>query len=184
MKNKKFLIIYGIIIFIGLLIIVLAPNKWFSKKLPSDQIVNIPEKVIDLEGQYTRLRNNKYEYHYLIMYDINGDQSTYKCNGTIDGDNESGSCSSPSNVTYTDKDKKDVFKKIKYEYLDLNYLLDLIKDIKPTEKKYDNTYLYIYTLNLDNTKTDISIYSDGDNIIEIEIANKYGAYVIRLSNVS
>lgn len=184
MKNKKFLIIYGFIIFIILLVIVLAPNKWFSRKLPSDPVVEVPEKVIDLDAQYSRLRNNKYEYRYLIMYDINGDQSTYKCNGTIDGENESGSCTSPKNVSYTNKDKKEVFKKIKSEYLDMNYLLDLIKDVKPTDKKYENTYLYIYTLDLDNTMTDISIYSDGDNIIEIEIANKYGAYVIRLSNVS
>ena len=184
MKNKKFLIIYGVIIFIGLLVIVLAPNSWFSKKLPSGEIVNTPEKEINLSEQYDRLKNNKYEYRYLIMYDINGDQSTYKCNGTVDGDNESGSCSSPKEVSYTNDNKKEIFKKIKVEYLDISYLIDLFKDIEPTEKKYENTYLYIYTLDLDNTKTDISVYSDGDNIIEIELANKYGAYVIRLSNIS
>jgi len=182
MARKKFLIIYGIVILILLIVILfIVPDKFFMKG-HDDEEVKVPITEVAYEDQIKKLRNNKYDYNYLIMYDINYDESIYKCDGKIDGDKEEGSCTSPSDISYTEKNKSEVFKNIKLEYMDLNYIFDLVKDVEPKIENYYNTKKYIYNLLLDKVNSDITIYSAVDRIIEVELSNQYGSYVIKIKN--
>ena len=111
MNNKKFLLIYGIIIIILLLgIMFFIPDDFFKKQYDDIDIPTTEKKdFISYETQIENLLNKQYEYEYLILDSIGTKSYTYECSGKMDDTIESGTCTKPKKVSYTEQNKKDVY---------------------------------------------------------------------------
>ena len=74
MKNKKFLILYAIIIAIALIcILFVIPDEYFLKnKKGYEELKNTVEKIEyeDIETLKKRLLNSEYSYEYNIIQDF------------------------------------------------------------------------------------------------------------------
>lgn len=187
-KRKILLIVYAIIILILLIAIMfIIPDSFFIKKYEGIEIPsNKTEKkeFIDYEIQKEHLINNQYEYEYVLLDSMSKESNTYKCSGKTNKTIESGSCTSPEVISYTEKDKKEVFSKIDINYLNPTYIFNKIKNITPKETKYVTLREYNYQTMIEDLDTEIIIYTDLDEITKIEISNAYMTYILKYSNVS
>ena len=172
--NKKFLIVYGLIIVLLLVFILfIAPDKMFMKSSNSTKSTSTKEKFKDYKKQKKELLNSNYKYH----FDINYDSKTYKCSGTKDNKGIKGECSKPKNIKFT-QDNIDKKLKIDTNYLNPEYVFDLIKDIKPElENLYVKRY-YTYNVKLVGLDGKIIVYTDYNHITQISIMNGYFTYSI------
>ena len=185
-KRKKSLIIYGFVILIILLVIFIIPDSFYMK-LYSKNIEKIENSTkiefVDYDTQKERLLANKFKYEYLILDSMSNVSYQYKCSGTINEDVESGTCSEPEKISYTEANKKEVFK-INTDYVDIKYLFDLLSKTEPEVTKYQTSREYNYKVDIEKLDTEIIVYTDVDNINKIEISNKYMTYIIKISDVS
>jgi len=188
-KRKKILTVYGIVIFIILIAIMfIIPDSAFLRlysknveKIENQEKTN--REFIDYEIQKERILKKQFSYEYLLLDSLSDTTYKYNCSGKIDKDIESGTCTEPERLSYTEKNKKDTFK-INIDYTDVTYLLDVIKNLKPKEIKYQTTREYTYKTTLGKLDTEIIIYTDLENITKIEISNKYMTYILKYSDVS
>lgn len=191
-KRKIFLLIYGIVIFIVLIsIMFLIPDSFFKAKYDD---IPIPESLKEkteikeftsYEEQIDNLLKNKYEYEYNLLDSMGITSYKYECTGKKDDTIESGSCTKPEKVSYTEKNKKDVLSKLDINYIEANYIFNtLLKEIKPVETKYTNYREYKYNLKIKKLDTDIIVSTDKETITSIYISNAYMNYIIKYSNVS
>ena len=194
-KRTKALIIYGVVILIILAtILFIIPDsalmKLYEKNI--DKINNEtkeqeeakPIEFVDYEIQKERILKNKYEYQYVILDSMGKQTYKYNCSGKTSGKVDSGTCTSPSDISYTEKTKKKSFK-IDTKYLDLNYIFTkLLKDKKPDITEYKHSKEYNYKAKIQDLETEIIVYTDPDNITKIEISNAYMTYILKYSNIS
>lgn len=191
MKNKEvnnkmgrrwlFLLIYGVVIALLLLFIIFwAPSKWFQKKIDEPKV---DIKTYTLEEKKEHLLKKQYDYEYNILYADTKANYTYQCSGKLNGIEESGTCTLPKEEEYNSTNKDEVFKSLNNDYLDLEKLFNMIKDVSYEEKKYDGTTVYVYNLKINRLDTDIELYSNYDNIFEIRIDNVNEHYQLKYSNI-
>ncbi len=186
MNNKKFLLIYGIIIIILLLgIMFFIPDDFFKKQYDDIEIPTTEKKdFVSYETQIENLLNKQYEYEYLILDSIGTKSYTYECSGKMDDTIESGTCTKPKKISYTEQNKKDVYKEIEINYIDVEYIFNSIKDIEPTIEKMTKTRIYTYKTAIEKLETDITVTTDLDAITQIEISNAYMTYILKYNNVN
>lgn len=185
-KRKKFLILYFSIIIILLIIIIIIPDRFFTKKYDKLDISNQTEtkKFTDYEEQKKHLLNNNYNYEYLLLDSMGTETYNFSCTGQIKNEIESGSCTSPQEVSYTEKTKKEVFPELTLKYLNVEKIFSLIEDSEPEEIKYTSTREYIYKVEIEDLDTDITITTDLDEITKICLSNAYMTYILKYSNVN
>ena len=172
--NKKFLIGYGVIIATLLIFILfIAPDKMFIKSSNSTKNTTTKEDFKDYKKQQKELINNNYKYH----FDINYNSKTYKCSGAKDDNGLSGECSEPKKIKYNQDNINDKLT-IDTNYLNPEYVFDLIKDIEPIlENLYVKRY-YTYNVKLVGLDGKIIVYTDTKHITQISIMNGYYTYSI------
>jgi hypothetical protein len=188
-KRKKILIGYGVVILIILIAIMfIIPDSAFLKlynknikKIENQEVAK--KEFIDYDTQKERILNKQFKYEYLLLDSLSNKTYKYNCNGTLDKDIESGTCTEPERLSYTEQTKRETFK-INVDYLDIAYILNLVKDITPEEIKYQTTREYTYKTTLDKLDTEILIYTDLENITKVEISNKYMTYILKYSDIS
>lgn len=175
-KRKIFFIIYTILIILGLIyILFIADDKMFQKKdKPKNNISTKEVKKKTLEEKEEYLLSGNYEYH----FDLNYGSIQYKCSGEKNGSKDNGSCDYQDKVIeYNEENIKERLEDIDYNYLDLNNIFSLIKDIE--YKSVDNYSSMIkYNVNQNNIDTEILIYSGSENIKQITISNINLVYVL------
>ncbi len=178
--SKKFLITYAlIIVFLLIIILFVADDKYFVSKNTSNETSINKTKTVPYEEQLKKLLNNKYEYH----YDLNHNGITYKCQGKKDKEEDSGTCSEPELITYTQENFQEKLKELNVEYLDVNHIYSMIKDLEPKMTNVNVKRYYTYNVNIMNLKGEIIIYSDLKNITQITIVNGYLTYVLYFDSV-
>lgn len=188
-KRKNFLIIYFIIIIISLVLIMFViPDSFFMKKyedikLPTAE--KLPKKEFtDYEIQKEHILKKKFDYEYDLLDSMSSTSYTYECSGSIDETIESGSCILPEKVSYTEKNKQEVFKNIDINNLDVEYIFNMIKDVEPVETKYQTLREYNYNVKIKDLETEIIVHTDLDEITKIYISNAYMTYILKYSNMS
>ncbi len=197
MKKYKFLIIYGIIIIIALLCIMfIIPDSVFLK-LYSDEINLLnssyqeststekeKKEFTDYQVQQEHLINGNYNYEYNILDSMSSTSYTYKCNGIVNGQIESGSCTSPEVISYTENSKKEALSKININYVNVEYIFNLVKEIEPELTQYTTIREYKYITKINNIETEIIVDTNNDEITQIEISNAYMTYLLKYSNIN
>jgi len=188
-KRKKALKIYGIIIIIALTAIMFViPDsaflKLYNKNIKKINNQEVKENnFVDYDTQIEHLLNKQFKYEYLLLDSLSDKSYTYNCSGKIDKDIESGTCTEPERISYTETTKKDLFK-INTNYLDISYIFDYLKDYKPEETKYRSSREFKYNTKLEDLDTEIIVYTDLDEITKVEISNKFMTYVLKYSDIS
>jgi len=194
-KRKKALIIYGVVILVVLItILFIIPDSALMKIYQGniDKINNVPKEkektepieFVDYEIQIERILKNKYDYEYLILDSMGKKTYKYNCSGKASGKVDSGTCTSPSDISYTEKTKKKAFK-IDSNFLDLNYIFNkLLKNKEPELTEYKHNKEYNYKTKIQDLETEVVVYTDTDNITKIELSNAYMTYILKYSNIS
>ncbi len=185
-KKNSFLTYYaGIILALLIAVMFVIPDSFFLKlnDIFNKQEITIKEtssiEFKDLELQKETLLTSDYEYEYLMLDSMGTTPVTYECLGDIEDGKESGTCTSPKTFNYTDENKKELFSEINTDYIDLNYIFNLIKDIKPKELTYTKARELTYNVKILDLNTEITLYTDLDNINQINISNAYMTYVFK-----
>lgn len=185
-KRKKGLAIYAIFIIVILIFIVFfAPDKWFQKK--DDIDVNNSQtnevKKVDYETQIKNLTKNQYDYTYNLMHSKNKKTYLYECSGTINKDEETGSCTSPKKIEYNQDNKNKILDKIDINLLNPQYLFELLKDIEYQKFDYVQYIEYTYNTKIDNLETEIIVRSNPENIFDILVSNTHFQYHLQFKNI-
>lgn len=176
-KRSIFLLIYALIIIVLLIyILFIAPDSLFSKK-QKDQVEQ--RTFTDYNIQKKNLMNKQYDYDYDILYG----NTVYNCSGTLNNNKESGTCTKPEQTSYDEKTKKEIYSDININNLDVAYIFKQIENIQPTENKYGSKRSYTYKLVLDKYSTEIIIYTNYDDITEIQLSNAYEVYDLKFTNI-
>lgn len=188
LKRKSIMIIYALIIFILLIVILFVlPDSFFVDK-NNDSIPQIdnesPKEFTDYETQIEHLLNKKFEYEYILLDSMGTQSYSFECSGKIDDTIESGTCVLPTKVSYTEKNVAEVYKNIDSRYLDVEFLFNTIKDVEPTETRYQTIREYNYKIKITDLDTDITVHTDLDEITKIYISNAYMTYIMKYTNVS
>ena len=179
-KRKILLLIYAIIIILILVFILfIAPDSMFTE----DTDIKLPEtntkEFIDYQEQQQHLILKNYNYEYDLLDSMS--QKTYHFD--CEGQKENGTCSLPEKLTYTEKNYQETFKNIDYNYLDPEFIFNLLKDIKPEETKYQSYREYTYNIKIKDLDTELVVTTDYDNINNILISNAYMTYILKFNNV-
>jgi hypothetical protein len=173
-KRKTFLIVYAIFIIVALIyILFFADSKYFIKKQePSGKTTT---KQISIEEQKKNLLKDEYEYH----YDINHNGVSYYCKGSKTKEEYTGTCETKDNkIEYNEENYKEKLKDLNTNYMDPEYIFNMIKDLKPEEDKLLNKYYYKYNVNIDSLPGEISLHSNSKRITQITVANGNIVYVL------
>ncbi len=187
-KRNKFLIVYFLIIAIALVsILFIIPDSVFREKYDNNAAIlehtsgkaPVEKEFKDYELQKNNLMNNSYKYEYTLLDSMSNESYIYKCTGTKEDNLETGTCTEPEKISYTEKDKKDVLSKINYTIIEPDYLFSFIKEIEPKKMEYGNYRDYTYNTKLNKLDTEIIIKTDKDNITEINISNAYMTYILK-----
>lgn len=187
-KTKKILGIYAIIVIIALIcILFIIPDSFFENLYKTNEIPTTetePKEFTDYEEQKSHLLMNQYNYEYLLLDSMGTKTYTFECSGQKKDTLESGSCTSPTNISYTEKTKAEVFSKIKEDYINPQTLFEIIEENQPEETKYTTTREYLYKVKIEDLDTEITITTDLEEITKICIRNSYMTYILKYSNVS
>lgn len=177
-KRGIFLLVYAFII-IALLIYILfiAPDSLFTKNKTEE---TTQRTYIDYKIQQENLMKKQYDYDYDILYG----NTVYNCTGTMNKDKETGQCTNPKEISYNETTKQDVFSDINMNNLNVSYIFKQIENIEPTENKYGSKRSYKYELILGKYQTEIMIYTNYDEITEIQLSNAYEVYDLKFTNIS
>lgn len=182
--NKKFLIIYAIIILVGLIyILFLAPDTLFLKNSEGykELLKEQTEKIEydDIEVIKQRLLNGTYEYEYSLIHN----NIHYICNGEVSSEGESGRCTSPSSFTYTNLDKLNEDKLKNLLFTEPSNIFYKIDGITPQESMTNDGKLYMYKTTINDLDTEINLYTNEKTITKISITNGHMTYIIKYKNM-
>lgn len=187
-STKNFLVIYAIIIIIALVLITFViPDDVFMWKYKDVELPDTGEVVekrefVDYEIQKENLLNNNYDYDILLLDSMGSSTYEYKCEGSVRGDLETGTCSKPNSFSYTESTKDTEFK-ISTKYLNINEIFGLIEEIEPEVTKYQSSREYRYATSIKDLDTEVVVYTDYDNITKIEIRSAFMTYILKYSNI-
>ena len=176
-KRKIFFIIYALLIALGLIyILFIADDKMFTKndKSINANTSNKEVKKKTLEEKKDFLLNGNYKYH----YDLNHGSIQYKCSGEKNGTKDNGSCDYNGKIIeYNEENIKERLEDIDYNFVDLNNIFSLIKDLEyKSMDKYSS--MIKYNVNQNNNDVEILIYLNSENIKQITISNINFVYVL------
>ena len=184
MKNKKFLILYAIIIAIALIcILFVIPDEYFLKnKKGYEELKNTVEKIEyeDIETLKKRLLNSEYSYEYNIIHN----NKRFVCKGEVTATEENGRCTSPSSFTYTKEDKFNEDKLFNLQYTSPDAIFKKIEGLEYTESMTNDGKAYHYKTKIIDFDTDIIIYTNDETITKINITSGLLSYILKYSNVS
>lgn len=189
-ESKNFLLIYGIIILIILLLIMFVfPDDLFMLKYKD---LEIPEEAtkpqvekkefVPYEVMKNNLLNSSYEYEYVLLDSMGTKTYQYNCSGKMDKGIEVGTCTKPTSFSYTEKTKVEEFK-ISTKYLEVATILELIKNSEPKIDEYPDSKEYYYETMIEDLDTDVTIYTDLENITRVDISNAYMTYILKYSDI-
>lgn len=201
-ESKNFLAIYGIVIIVLLvLILFILPDDFFSRKYEQnidafnaarEQDQQKREEIeaekkkefVDYKEQQNQILNGEYDYEYLLI-DYNGTETlTYECTGKKARTVDSGSCTSPSIFSYTEKDKLEKFKKyMDPTYIEPKNIFNLVNKLEYSLESHQLYREYTYNTKINKLDTKIVIQTKKDYITKITILNPYMQYIINYSNV-
>ena len=188
LKKHKGLTIYFIIIIIALLLIMfIIPDSFFTKKYEGVKIPSSDtekKEFTDFETQKQHLLKNNYNYEYSLLDSMGTESYYFQCSGQINDTLESGSCTSPEKISYTETTKKEVFSKIENQYLNPQKIFELIEGITPEEFKESTIREFVYQSKIEDLDTEITITTDLDEITQICLSNAYMTYILKYSNVT
>lgn len=181
--QKKFLIIYAIIIVVALLaILFIIPDKEFLKdKKGYEEFVKNAEKqkYESLETQKERLLKNEYEYEYNVLHN----DKQYVCTGSKIAGTESGRCTSPRSISYTEKDKFNEDKLYEIKFVEPEHIFKRIQDLEYTKSIVNEERVYIFNTKISKFDTTIKIYTGKENISRIDIENGVMTYILKYKNI-
>lgn len=187
-KRTIFLFIYALIIIVALIyILFIAPDSNFYSKETKEFIKNYnnsQSQTVTLDDMFENLYKNDYQYTYNILDSVGNENTIYKCSGTVTGEKEQGSCTKPNDIVYDETNKKEKLKQLNFDLLDLNKIQKITQDNEASKSKYDNLDAYKYKDKIDTLSTDINIYTNSKDIVQIEISNGYETYVIKFNNIN
>lgn len=187
-KRTIFLFIYALIIIVALIyILFIAPDSNFYSKETKEFIKNYnnsQSQIVTLDDMFENLYKNDYQYTYNILDSVGNENTIYKCSGTVTGEKEQGSCTKPNDIVYDETNKKEKLKQLNFDLLDLNKIQKITQDNEASKSKYDNLDVYKYKDKIDTLSTDINIYTNSKDIVQIEISNGYETYVIKFNNIN
>lgn len=186
-KRKTILIIYFIVVAIALItILFILPDSFFQKNYEEFNNFSQPIKkeFVDYSIQQAHLLKRKYEYEYKLLDSMGSQTYTYECKGTLDEEIESGTCKLPEKMSYNEKNKDEIYKNINTNYLDVEYIFNLIEDVEPQITKYQTFREYNYNIKIKELSTEIVIHTDLNEITKIYISNAYMTYILKYTNVS
>lgn len=181
--KKKFLIIYAVLIIIALIaILFIIPDKEFLKdKEGYEEFIKNAEKqkYESLETQKERLLKNEYEYEYNVIHN----NKQYVCTGSkIDG-TESGRCTSPKSISYTEEDKFNEDKLYEIKFVEPEHIFKRINDLEYTQSIVNEERVYTFQTKISEFETTIKIYAGKENISRIDIENGVMTYILKYKNV-
>ena len=183
-KSNKLFICYILFIIVALVLIMfILPDSFFTSSknnLSISESNNQKSETTSLAKQKENLLKSNYNYEYSLLVGT----KTYSCTGKIEDSNEEGTCTLPEEISYTEKNKDEVFANIENEYLEPSKIFALIKDISPKEFEYSGLKEYEYQTKIKDLNTTISIFSDNKEITEIRLSNISMTYQIKYSNMS
>lgn len=178
MKNKS-IILVGIIILIGLFtILFVLPDSFFTKKEAINEITtkNSDEFPFrNLSDMWKNLNNNIYSYKYQVFI---GDKE-YIYDGAKNKDEDTGIFSSSTYI----EEYKGINDKINHDLINPSYIQEKVKNIEPKKFNYDDYRTFTYNVKIDDTDTEIIIYTDLKNITKIVISNMYYQYNLNYTNI-
>lgn len=192
MKNNKFLKIYAIVIMILLIVIFMIPDDFYlnlhtklNKQDPKEikELEEIEYTFTDIDIQKEKLLTKDHNYEYLMLDSIGTETKTVECTGSVANNEDSGTCKSTQEVSYTKETKKETILNMNIKYVDLEYIFKSIKDIEPTVISYTKSRELLYKTKILELDTDIIIYTDLDNITQINISNAYMTYVFKYTSI-
>lgn len=189
MKNNKFLKIYAIVIMVLLIVIFMIPDDVYLNlhtKLNKQDIKEVEETeytFTDIDVQKENLLTKDHDYEYLMLDSIGTETTTAECTGSVANGEDTGTCKSNQEISYTKETKKETILNMNVKYVDLEYIFKSIKDIEPTEISYTKSRELLYKTQILELDTDITIYTDLDNITQISISNAYMTYVFKYTNI-
>ncbi len=195
MKKYKLLIIYGIVIVIALvLIIFVLPDSFFERKYMknyeeimggSETKEETPAEYVDLKTQKERLLKKNYTYSYQISAYVKKDETmTYNCKGTKLNGKEEGLCTKPDAISYNEKNMKEKLEYVNQKYLDPEYVFNLIKDLDVEPYESYGVRIYTYKIKMSGVVTQIELYTDRENIVQIVLGSAKETYVMKYSEIT
>ena len=195
MKNYKLLIIYGIVIVIALvLIIFVIPDSFFERKYMknyeeimggSETKEETPAEYVDLNTQKERLLKKNYTYSYQISAYVKKEETmTYNCKGTKLNGKEEGLCTKPDAISYNEKNMKEKLEYVNQKYLDPEYVFNLIKDLDVEPYESYGVRIYTYKIKMSGIDTQIELYTDRENIVQIVLGSAKETYVMKYSEIT
>lgn len=202
-ESKNFLTIYAIVIIVLLvLILFILPDDFFSRKY-NDNVEQLNEEInkakeeqekketekakefVDYKEQQNRILNGNFEYEYILMDSMGTKTYTFNCKGKKNGSIESGSCTTPTTFSYTEKDKNSKFKeKIDPTYIIEENIFNLINKVEPSLESHNLYREYTYETKIKDLDTTIIVQTTKDNISKVTVLNSYMTYMIKYSNVN
>lgn len=182
MKKKKnyFWLSYVFIILIALLLIVFVlPDHFFSKTTNGTNPNNTDATDEFPFREYEEMQENLEQENYAYRYEIMGDTSIYIYEGKKDKEKEQGKFSG-NDEEYTYTSLNDLINK---ELVSMPTIFLLIHDVEPKIQTYKNTRMYTYTTLYQDIETEITIYTDLENITRIVIGSVLYQYNLTYTNI-
>lgn len=189
MKKKIILwTLFILLIGIGVIYITFFMPEKTILKISNNEEVNEEFPFL----QYTTMKENLINKNYTFNYEINNNGELYNYTGTKENNNYSGTLTTrilKDKTNYIYDTTKEEFtsldnNNLKEELLYPKNILELIKDIEPTNTTYNKQRMYKYDLLIDKVETTITINTDLLNITKITIANEYYQYVLTYTDIN
>jgi hypothetical protein len=192
-KHKKFLLVYAIIIvIIFICIMFVIPDSFFMKKYEENAkefVEGITEsqktpEFTDYEEQKSHLLNGSYEYEIMLLDSTQSKGYVYECSGKVEKQKESGVCTSPELVSYTNATKKTVLNKINTTYIEPKGIFETIKNVEPEIESHKTYREYTYNVKINGLETEIIVQTLTDEISKIFLNNVEMQYILKYSNMN
>lgn len=189
--RKTFLFIYALIILTALIyILFIAPESSFYNKETKEFIKNYEKaqedlnKELTLNDMFKHLENNDYKYTYSLLDSVNNETIIYKCSGTVNKEEDNGSCTEPKDIVYNKDNKKNKLQGLNFNLLDISYIKKLTEENEDKVTEYETSKIHKFSTQIDSLKTEINIVTSSKDIAQIEISNGYETYVIKFSDIN
>ena len=136
-----------------------------------------------------KLINNKHNVNIVINvnnieYKINGILENNLINGYLESNDTIKKVLIENNTLYEIKNNENIKLDldINYNLLNIDYIIDLIKNTKTIIERNENSIIYYYTIQIDGYDNNIKIYTNENDIYRIDIFNDSSKYELNFDN--
>lgn len=161
-------------------------NKIYNESTTTTTKVLKEDKYIDKQD---KLLNNKHNVNIIIKindieYKINGNLEKNIINGYLEYNDNIKKILVENNTLYEIKNNENniLDLDINCNLLNINYILNLIKNTKTIIERSEKNINYYYTVQINENDNNIKIYTNENNIFKIEIFNDNNKYEINFDN--